>query len=47
MLILSDVDMPCMTGLEMLPEVKVERPNVPVIMITTYVDESSRNEQLS
>jgi hypothetical protein len=34
-----------MTGLEMLPKVKVERPNVPVI--TTYGDESSRNEQLS
>src|SRR5689334_9962548 len=32
-LILSDINMPGMTGLEMLPKVKAERPNVPVIMI--------------
>jgi CheY-like chemotaxis protein len=31
-LILSDINMPGMTGLEMLPKVKAERPNVPVIM---------------
>jgi CheY-like chemotaxis protein len=35
-LILSDINMPGMSGLEMLPEVKAERPNVPVIMITAY-----------
>jgi CheY-like chemotaxis protein len=29
-LILSDINMPGMTGLEMLPKVKAERPNVPV-----------------
>ena len=28
-LILSDINMPGMTGLEMLPKVKAERPNVP------------------
>ena len=33
-LILSDINMPGMTGLEMLPKVKAARPNVPVIMIT-------------
>jgi|SRR5690349_21803772 CheY-like chemotaxis protein len=32
-LILSDINMPGMSGLEMLPKVKAERPNVPVIMI--------------
>jgi len=41
-LILSDVNMPGMTGLEMLPKVKAERPNVPVIMITAYGDETTR-----
>ena len=34
--------MPGMTGLEMLPKVKAERPNVPVIMITAYGDEATR-----
>jgi CheY-like chemotaxis protein len=41
-LILSDVNMPGMTGLEMLPKVKAERPNVPVIMITAYGDETTK-----
>ena len=35
-LILSDINMPEMSGLEMLPQVKAARPNVPVIMITAY-----------
>ena len=33
--------MPGMTGLEMLPQVKAERPNVPVIMITAYGDDAT------
>jgi CheY-like chemotaxis protein len=41
-LILSDINMPGMTGLEMLPRVKAERPNVPVIMITAYGDDATR-----
>ncbi len=41
-LILSDINMPGMTGLEMLPKVKAERSNVPVIMITAYGDEATR-----
>ena len=40
-LILSDINMPGMTGLEMLPKIKAERPNVPVIMITAYGDEAT------
>jgi CheY-like chemotaxis protein len=40
-LILSDINMPRMTGLEMLSKVKAERPNVPVIMITAYGDEAT------
>ena len=37
-LILSDINMPGMTGLEMLPKVKEIGPDVPVIMITAYGD---------
>ena len=40
-LILSDINMPGMSGLEMLPKVKAARPNVPVIMITAYGDDST------
>jgi CheY-like chemotaxis protein len=36
-LILSDINMPGMTGLEMLPKVREIRPGVPVIMITAMV----------
>ena len=43
-LILSDINMPGMTGLEMLPKVKATRPNVPVIMITAYGDEATRKK---
>jgi CheY-like chemotaxis protein len=35
-LILSDINMPGMTGLELLPRAKAARPNVAVIMITAY-----------
>jgi CheY-like chemotaxis protein len=41
-LILSDINMPGMSGLEMLPKVKAARPNVPVIMITAYGDEATK-----
>ena len=34
-LILSDINMPGMTGLELLPKAKAARPDVPVIMIPT------------
>ena len=43
-LILSDINMPGMTGLEMLPKIKAARPNVPVIMITAYGDEATRKK---
>jgi CheY-like chemotaxis protein len=43
-LILSDINMPGMSGLEMLPRVKAARPNVPVIMVTAYGDEATRKK---
>jgi len=45
-LILSDINMPGMTGLEMLPRVKEMRPNVPVIMITAYGDADTKRKAL-
>jgi CheY-like chemotaxis protein len=45
-LILSDINMPGMTGLEMLPKAKAVRPNVPVIMITAYGDEDTKRKAL-
>jgi CheY-like chemotaxis protein len=45
-LILSDINMPGMTGLEMLPKAREIRPDVPVIMITAYGDADTRRKAL-
>ena len=45
-LILSDINMPGMTGLEMLPKLKAIRPEVPVIMITAYGDGDTERKAL-
>ena len=45
-LILSDINMPGMSGLEMLPEVRAKRPDVPVIMITAYGDADTKRKAL-
>lgn len=45
-LILSDINMPGMTGLDMLPEVRATRPDVPVIMITAYGDGDTRRKAI-
>jgi CheY-like chemotaxis protein len=45
-LILSDINMPGMSGLEMLPEVRAKRPDVPVIMITAYGDAETRRKAI-
>jgi len=45
-LILSDINMPGMTGLELLPKAKAARPNVPVIMVTAYGDAETRRKAL-
>jgi CheY-like chemotaxis protein len=45
-LILSDINMPGMTGLELLPKAKALRPDVPVIMITAYGDDQTKRKAL-
>jgi CheY-like chemotaxis protein len=45
-LVLSDINMPGMTGLEMLPKIKEMRPEVPVIMITAYGDADTRRKAI-
>jgi CheY-like chemotaxis protein len=45
-LILSDINMPGMSGLEMLPKAKAARPEVPVIMITAYGDDNTKKKAL-
>jgi len=43
-LILSDINMPGMNGLDLLKQAKALRPDVPVVMITAYGDnETERN----
>jgi CheY-like chemotaxis protein len=41
-LILSDINMPGMTGLELLPKAKAAQPDVPGIMITAYGDAETK-----
>ena len=43
-LILSDINMPGMSGLELLPKAKAARPDVPVIMITAYGDDDDQTK---
>ncbi len=43
-LILSDINMPGMSGLDMLPQARAARPDVPVIMITAYGDAETKRK---
>ena len=43
-LILSDINMPGMSGLEFLPKARMLRPDVPVIMITAYGDAETKRK---
>ena len=45
-LILSDINMPGMSGLELLPKAKAVRPDVPIIMITAYGDAETKRKAL-
>jgi CheY-like chemotaxis protein len=43
-LILSDMNMPGMSGLELLPKAREVRPDVPIFMITAYGDPETRRK---
>src|SRR4029078_10835528 len=45
-LILSEINMPGMSGLELLPKAKAVRPDVPIIMITAYGDADTKRNAL-
>jgi CheY-like chemotaxis protein len=45
-LILSDINMRGMSGLELLPKAKALRPDVPIIMITAYGDAETKRRAL-
>jgi CheY-like chemotaxis protein len=44
--ILSDINMPGMSGLELLPKANAMRPDVPIIMITAYGDAETKRQAL-
>ncbi|RBP14135.1 response regulator receiver domain-containing protein [Roseiarcus fermentans] len=46
-LILSDINMPGMSGLDLLPKARAARPHVPVIMITAYGDDNTRRRAIA
>lgn len=46
-LILSDINMPGMGGLDLLEAIKGDRRDLPVFMITAYDDESTYNEAMA
>jgi DNA-binding NtrC family response regulator len=37
-LLVSDINMPGMSGIDLIPEVKVRRPDLPMFMISAYGD---------
>jgi CheY-like chemotaxis protein len=45
-LLLSDINMPGMSGFDLLPRAKAARPDLPVIMVTAYGDADTRRRAL-
>ncbi len=45
-LLVSDINMPGMSGLDLLPRIKQARPDLPVLMITAYGDPGTRRVAL-
>jgi len=46
-LILSDINMPGISGIELVPRAKAVRPDVPIIMITAYGDLETERKALA
>jgi DNA-binding NtrC family response regulator len=46
-LVLSDINMPGMSGLELLKKIKTEFPHLKVMMVTAYGDERNHTEAIS
>jgi len=46
-LLLSDINMPGMTGFDLLLRARVLRPDLPIIMITAYGDAQTRGRALA
>src|SRR5215210_5865130 len=40
-LLVSDINMPGMSGLDLLPRIKAERPDIPMFMVTAYGDDNT------
>ena len=45
-LVVTDINMPGMSGLELLPKARAARPDVPIIMITAYGDAETKRKAL-
>ncbi len=45
-IVISDIKMPNMDGMELLAEIKANHPDIPVILITAYAGEYSAEEAL-
>jgi CheY-like chemotaxis protein len=46
-LLLSDINMPEMSGLDLLAQARAARPNLPIIMVTAYGDADTRRRALA
>ncbi|WP_377192772.1 response regulator [Ruegeria meonggei] len=46
LVLLSDINMPGMTGMELLDQVMARVPDLPVIMVTAYGDKNTENDAL-
>ena len=47
LVLLSDINMPGMTGLELLDQIKARVPDLPVIMVTAYGDKNTEEDALN
>jgi len=43
-LVITDMDMPHMTGIELIKELKGIKPDMPVILCTGFIDDTSKKE---